>query len=78
MKDIKEMVGGEKKVKFVYYRGGSLWYETENKFRFPVPISDTGEATFLAEDRAMLFMRYIRKELESQKEPKMSELPITL
>ena len=32
-------------------------------FRFPVPISDAGTATFLAEDRAMLFMRYIRRQI---------------
>jgi hypothetical protein len=76
--NIKEMVGGEKKVRFLYYRRGSLWYECENAFRFPVPITDCGEATFLAEDKAMLFMRYIRKELEEQKEPPMSELPVTL
>lgn len=70
--DIKEMVGGSKKVKFAYYRGGSLWYEAENGFKFPVPVSDIGEATFLAEDRAMLFMRYIRKELEEQKKAEES------
>jgi len=40
---------------------GQLWYETECGFRFPVPIAEAGTATFLAEDRAILFMRYIRK-----------------
>jgi len=29
-----------------------------------VPIADAGTATFLAEDRAILFMRYIRKHIE--------------
>jgi hypothetical protein len=33
-------------------------------FEFPVPIADVGTATFLAEDKAILFMRYIRKHLE--------------
>jgi len=28
---------------------------------FPVPIAEAGTAAFLAEDRAILFMRYIRK-----------------
>jgi hypothetical protein len=32
-------------------------------FRFAVPVSETGSATFLAEDRAMLFLRYIRKQV---------------
>jgi len=38
-------------------------HETECGFRFPVPISEAGTATFLAEDRALLFMRYIRWQL---------------
>jgi hypothetical protein len=62
--NIKEMVSDGKRVKFKYYRSENLWYETENGFLFPVPISDIGDATFLAEDKAMLFMRYIRQYLK--------------
>jgi hypothetical protein len=59
---IKEMVSDNAQVKFVYYTDGNLWYETEvGSYLFPVPISDIGEATFLAQDKAILFMRYIRK-----------------
>jgi hypothetical protein len=65
--DLKEMVNSNKKVKFVYYRKDNLWYQAENGFLFPVPIKDIGEATFLAEDKALLFMRYIRAELENRK-----------
>ncbi len=36
-------------------------------FRFPVPISDCGEGTFKAEDRAITFMRYIRQQLDEEK-----------
>ena len=61
--DIKSMVKDGKKVRFTFFRGTDLWYVTECGFEFPVPISDIGEATFLAEDRAMLFMRYIRKHI---------------
>lgn len=61
---IKEMVRNNQKVTFRFYRDGQLWYATECGFEFPVPISDAGTATFLAEDRAILFMRYIRKYLE--------------
>jgi hypothetical protein len=50
-----------KKVTFMHYSNKELWYETEDGFEFPVPIEDTGNATFLAEDKAILFMRYIRK-----------------
>jgi hypothetical protein len=49
------------KVNFQYYRDNELWYKTTNGFLFPVPLSDTGTATFLNEDKAILFMRYIRK-----------------
>lgn len=61
---IKDMVANGRQVRFVRYKEGELWYVTECGFEFPVPVSDTGEATFLAQDRAMLFMRYIRKHLE--------------
>lgn len=65
MSDIKSMVSGDKKVRFLFYRKGELWYETECGFKFPVPISDTGDGTFNKEDRAMLFMRYIRQQIEA-------------
>lgn len=61
--NIKEMVK-DKTVKFVKYQDGDLWYVTECGFEFPVPIADTGGAAFLAQDRAILFMRYIRKHSE--------------
>lgn len=59
---IKEMVQYDAQVNFQYYRDGQLWYKTEvGGFMFPVPIIDIGNATFLNQDRAILFMRYIRK-----------------
>jgi hypothetical protein len=61
---IKEMVQNNQKVAFRFYRDGQLWYATECGFEFPVPIEEAGTATFFAEDRAILFMRYIRKHME--------------
>ena len=61
MLSIKEMVKDNKKVTFQFYRGKELWYATEDGLVFPVPIDDVGEATFNKEDKAILFMRYIRK-----------------
>jgi hypothetical protein len=61
---IKEMVRNNQKVVFRFYRDGQLWYATECGFEFPVPISEAGTATFFAQDRAILFMRYIRKYME--------------
>ena len=63
MRTLKEMIVNSQKVRFSFYRDGNLWYETECGFRFPVPISEAGTATFEAEDRAILFMRYIRKQM---------------
>ena len=63
MRTLKEMIVNQQKVRFSFYRDGQLWYETECGFRFPVPIEDAGTATFLAQDRAILFMRYIRKQM---------------
>ena len=61
---IKQMVENNQKVRFQFYRDGQLWYGTECGFEFPVPLSEAGTATFLAEDKAILFMRYIRKYME--------------
>lgn len=67
---IKEMVKDGKQVSFQFYRHGELWYKTECGFEFPVPVDDIGDATFLAQDKAMLFMRYIRKHLANIEEGK--------
>ncbi len=62
--NIKEMIK-DKKVTFVRYRKGELIYSTECGFEFPVPTDDTGDGVFLAEDKAMFFMRYIRQHIAS-------------
>lgn len=51
-------------VNFYFYRAGNLFYSitVEDKtYMFPVPIEDIGDATFLKTDKAIIFMRYIRK-----------------
>lgn len=40
---------------------GHLIYVTDTGLEVKVPLIDIGDADFLASDRAMLFMRYIRK-----------------
>jgi hypothetical protein len=62
---LKELVGKGKMVRFLCLMAGSLWYETDDGFAFPVPLSETAGATFLAEDKALLYMRFIRKYLPS-------------
>lgn len=48
-------------VTFVRFQAGNLWYRCADGFEFPVPVSDTGEATFLAQDKGIFFMRWIRQ-----------------
>jgi hypothetical protein len=67
--NIKDLVK-DRTVSFVYYVDGDLWYTIDlveglPTLEFPVPIKDVGTAAFLAHDKAILFMRYIRKHLEN-------------
>lgn len=63
--NVKEHVVNNQKVRFSFYRDGMLYYKTEKGLLFEVPTSDAGTACFNAEDRAILFMRWIRKQLEA-------------
>lgn len=48
------------KVNFVRYHDGNLWYRCDfDGYEFPVPTSDCNSAIFKAEDKAILFMRWI-------------------
>ena len=69
---IKDMVAN-KSVRFSFYRQGELWYVTDDGFEFPVPIEDTGNGVFLAQDKAIIFMRYIRKQLANIEAGKQSQ-----
>lgn len=71
--NIKDMVKDNKQATFQYYRKGELWYKTECGFMFPVPVSDVGDGTFNATEKAMLLMRYIRKQIAAHEEEHVSE-----
>ncbi len=60
--NITELVKG-KKARFVHYRECNFIYETEGGFQFPVPLDEVGNATLLMEDKALFFMRWIRRHL---------------
>ena len=65
---LKEHIVGH--VKFLHYKEKELWYRcTNTEFVFPVPIEDCGTATFMAQDKAIFFIRYIRKHMETIKNP---------
>jgi len=66
--NIKDMVKNNA-VRFVRYRKRIAYYivrvPTENVHHaFPVPLGDIDDATLEAEDKAILFMRYIRQAIE--------------
>lgn len=64
---LKDLVK-DKKVFFHFYREGELWYITEDGFEFPIPPDDMRGAIFRREDKAIIFMRFIRKHLTWLKE----------
>jgi hypothetical protein len=76
--DLKNLIK-DNTVQFSRYRKGYLYYtiashekdttdgvsfKPRQVWEFPVPIEDVGDATFNAGERAILFMRYIRKAQE--------------
>ena len=66
--DIKEIVK-DNEVSFAKYRQGYAYYTVRVRsegadYMFPVPLSDIGDATLLAKDKALVFMRYIRQSLQ--------------
>ena len=64
---LKDLVKGNR-VYFSHYRKGFMYYSVAydaQTYLFPVPLDDIGDATLLKEDKAMLFMRYIRKALNN-------------
>ena len=64
--NVKDIVK-DNTVRFVRYRQGIAYYGVdvaEGTFEFPVPIDDIGNATLELEDRAILFMRYIKQAMK--------------
>ena len=70
MTNVKEHVTGKQKVRFQFYRSGILFYKTEKGLLFEVPITDTGTGVFKDTDKALCFMRWIRKQLETNEREK--------
>lgn len=70
---ISEIITKEHVVGFDSYRAGFFYYNVYNinktpegdVYQFTVPIEDIGEATLMAVDKAIIFMRWIRKAIES-------------
>lgn len=66
--DIKEIVK-DNTVHFAKYRQGYAYYTVRVPsegcdYSFPVSLIDIGDATLLATDKALVFMRYIRRAID--------------
>lgn len=67
MPTVSELVKDNNRVHFAFYRSGFFYYiiATANHiYEFPVPIEDIGNATLHDHDKAITFMRWIRKSIE--------------
>lgn len=71
--NIKDMVKDNKQVRFVRFEHGQLWYCTECGFEFPIPSEDLAGARFEAQDKALLFMRWIRKHIAEVQAARVSQ-----
>ena len=69
---VSDLVKGDKKVRFSYYRDREFWYQHEDGLLFPVPLKEVDDpatkATLPAEEKAIFFMRWMRKYIEVAKE----------
>lgn len=74
---ITQVVNAKEYATFSHYEEGNLWYFVPwgddldlgpERFMFPVPVSDALSGRFLATDKSVFFMRWIRKHLEFLKE----------
>ena len=63
-----DLVRNNKQVYFSYYRDHEFWYKHEDGLLFPVALSEVdnpaSRATLLAKDKAIYFMRWMKKYIE--------------
>ncbi len=68
--NLKDMIKDDKKVHFKFFRGNTLFYETEDGFLFEVPANDIGTGIMNRDDKAIVYMRWIRKQLDANEKAK--------
>lgn len=66
MTRLVDLVGNNQQVRFLCADATHLWYATDTDFVVPVPRDDVGDATFAARDKALLFMRYVRRQIDQE------------
>jgi len=72
-----DLMRDNKVVRFAYFRDGDFWYQHEDGLLFSISLQEatSSKVTFLAEDRAMLFMRWIKRFIEQAKRDKENSHP---
>ncbi len=65
MNSVAEIIKGSKVSNFSSYREGVFYYVTDNDFYFTIPLEDISGATLAAQDKTIFFMRWIRKQFET-------------
>jgi hypothetical protein len=69
MPTVGELVKNDNRVKFEFFRSGNFYYTVtipQHVYEFPVPVEDIGNATIHSYDKAITFMRWIRKAIEDK------------
>lgn len=66
---VKDHVKNNQQVEFSHYRDNQFWYKTELGFLFPISLDEvlSSKVTLLAKDKALLFMRWMRKYIDEFK-----------
>ena len=66
---VSDHVGNGQKAIFRRYAAGALWYETDRTgFLFQVPVDEIEGTSVSAREPAILFMRWIRRQMDSNEQ----------
>jgi hypothetical protein len=64
---LTDLIKGKAAV-FVEFHGGNLFYEIDGKFRFPVPVDELQGTSVLSEEKASVFMKWVKRALKQIQE----------
>jgi hypothetical protein len=64
---LTDLIKGKRAV-FVEFHGGNLFYEIDGKFRFPVPVDELQGTSVLSEEKASVFMKWVKRSLKQIQE----------
>ena len=62
----------EQTAHFKFIRFGIMFYETDNGFLFEVPVVDIDNGTFNAEEKAIILMKWIKRQYDKNEKQKLN------